>query len=177
MRTLHLQAEHDRWPVRVDDGSGDGPRETDPASLPIAHALSAELVRWALDLDATHRTGNPHRPGFADTADATAWLARGDELANRLRRALPVEEWTVTYAHAGEDPRLLVAGAAGGTSTRPDPVRRALVAALVVWAVCAVAAVVVLVAGQLDAAAIAVLAAALVLWPATAVWVARARRS
>lgn len=107
---ITLMAEWREDPLWVSrDGGVADPYDVDEISevVLVEDALLRDIAAWNDDYQATYRPDDPASSGFADETDRQAFLARGRDLAQRLRQVLD-PAITVEYAGDGSIPTELV---------------------------------------------------------------------
>ena len=92
-RAIELMADYGAHPLW--EASPDAWGEIDPDTLPISAALKKDLRTWADIYEAILNLDNPRTSGFKSEAEERQFEAMGEDLAKRLRKELPKDDFEV----------------------------------------------------------------------------------
>lgn len=85
---------------------GEVPDNIEPESLPISGALCAAILAWDRSFQATYRSDDPLRSGFANAHLWAEYYAEGRNICERLARELG-SGWEVHFKRFNDDDVLI----------------------------------------------------------------------
>jgi hypothetical protein len=94
---IRIMADYFCWPLWRYEG--DSTFNVSPSDLGLPDDLSAGLLAWAAEFDATLDMDNPRDAGFPDEEVRRRWVAVGEGLTRHVAAALGPTV-AVTYFHA-----------------------------------------------------------------------------